>query len=369
MKKSVAVYLADQNPHRDRSLGISRMTNCLLTELVKNKHFDLTAIISKSSYRFNNGSTVKKIEVPWNTDTIISRFATDNIHPFFLPQLTKADIWYYPKGYVPLFSRGNGITIVTIHDTIIQFYADNYKYYRSNIDYFYWISLLKRSIKRAEKILTISMNAKNQIMEFCKRHRLGSKNIDITFEGSDFESFEPFTLKDDDKYVVHLASSAPHKKTYHLIEWWHFLHSEGKSLPKLKLIGSLDRKAYDLATKTEGVSWLRYLKESDFVKTIGRASALILPSEIEGFGLPAIEAYFLGTPVCFAAGSSVEEILAVATVKGKFYLNDKESFYHALQQILELSPKEIQQAGNILRKKYSKRNFGLAVTNSFLDAL
>jgi glycosyltransferase involved in cell wall biosynthesis len=83
------------------------------------------------------------------------------------------------------------------------------------------------------------------------------------------------------------------------------------------------------------------------------AQAVILPSEIEGFGLPALEAYYLGTPVCYVKGTSVEEVLAVATDKGGFALDDMESLFTALDEVMAMPPDEVSSCGFKLRETYA----------------
>ena len=85
------------------------------------------------------------------------------------------------------------------------------------------------------------------------------------------------------------------------------------------------------------------------------ARALILPSEIEGFGLPALEAYYLGTPVCFVNNTSVEEILGVATKKGGFTLESADSLFSALDEVMRMSPEDVRECGLILRDTYAAK--------------
>jgi glycosyltransferase involved in cell wall biosynthesis len=85
------------------------------------------------------------------------------------------------------------------------------------------------------------------------------------------------------------------------------------------------------------------------------ARALVFPSEIEGFGLPAVEAYYLGTPVCYTAGTSIEEILGSAGKQGGFSLKDPDSLFRALDDVLALSEDVIFARGMMLREKYAAR--------------
>jgi glycosyltransferase involved in cell wall biosynthesis len=94
------------------------------------------------------------------------------------------------------------------------------------------------------------------------------------------------------------------------------------------------------------------MEDSNLQAAYSSARALILPSEIEGFGLPALEAYYLGTPVCFVKGTSVEEILAGVTGKGAFSLESRESFFAALEEVMAMDPSEIRRCGLKLRETF-----------------
>lgn len=96
-----------------------------------------------------------------------------------------------------------------------------------------------------------------------------------------------------------------------------------------------------------------FLEDSALQAAYLGAKALILPSEIEGFGLPALEAYYLGTPVCFVNGTSVEEILTVATKKGGFSLDSATSLHGALDEVMAMTPAEVRDCGLTLRQAYA----------------
>jgi glycosyltransferase involved in cell wall biosynthesis len=108
-----------------------------------------------------------------------------------------------------------------------------------------------------------------------------------------------------------------------------------------------------------------FLEESTLQATYLSARALILPSEIEGFGLPALEAYYLGTPVCFIKGTSVEEILSVATDKGGFSLENFDSLFIALDEIIKMEPQEIHSIGLNLRETYASQKVAERMVSVF----
>ncbi|MFT7511924.1 MAG: glycosyltransferase involved in cell wall biosynthesis [Candidatus Omnitrophota bacterium] len=350
----ITLYLADQNPHRDRSLGITNMTLGLLAELARNPDLHLTTIGSKTSAPFSIEG-VNQRRFPWATDRGLPRLLTDNLHPF-LPH-PPTDLWYYPKGYISRIGRPHAKTVITMHDMILQHYADRYPASRSKANFSYWLGLAADSIRRADRILTISRNAEQQIREFCERRNIQPPPIQITYEACGFEHLQPDdTAKQD--YVLHLASNAPHKKSAMLIDWW---QSPG-ALPPLHLVGNRNET-------TAAIHSLPRMSQNALIQTIRQARALILPSEIEGFGLPALEAYYVGTPVVYAKGTAVEEILQVGTTKGGFILDDRDSFEAALDEALAMDEQEIATVGAKLREAFSWKRFGDAVVEGFTETL
>lgn len=282
---------------------------------------------------------------------------TDSLHPLIVWPRRAPDLCYYPKGYLPRLHRFRAPHVITVHDTIVQFWADNYPAYRSRLDHAYWTSTLAASIRGADTILTVSQSAKAQILEFCERHRLGIPNVTVTYEASVLESAPELEPSTGSGYVLHLASHAPHKRTTHLLRWWQELQDEGRDLPPLRLIGDVDQEGRPLLARLKGVSMLAHQDRDAFVQTIANAMALLLPSEIEGFGLPALEGYYLGTPVCYVQSTSVEEILGPVTKRGRFALEDRDSFEHALAEVLAMPRSEIMEARQKLRSTFSREAF------------
>ena len=89
---------------------------------------------------------------------------------------------------------------------------------------------------------------------------------------------------------------------------------------------------------------------------------------MEGFGLPAIEAYFLNTPVCYVANTAVAEVLEHDVKAGQYELNDFDSFAQALTEVLNLSPATIAESRARLLERYSKKKY-LEAVNRVIAAI
>jgi glycosyltransferase involved in cell wall biosynthesis len=352
---SISVYLADQNPGHDRSIGISRMTQVVLEALQATGRVEIGTISSKTSQQAPGGVGNAKI-LPWGTRRKWVRMITDHLHPLFVRgehDGQEADVLYFPKGYLPYFSGASTPSVVTIHDTIIQYDGDHYPEWRSAWAYRYWARMLKHTLREADRIITVSQSAKRQIEAFMERHGIPAKEITVTYEPCLYESIPQPVGGTKENFVIHLASCEPHKRTAHLIRWWLAAEARGQQLPTLHLIGSVPAEVMPLLASAKSIVKRPFLDEDALQDAYLKASALILPSEIEGFGLPALEAYYLGTPVCYVEGTSVEEILSVATHKGGFNLQEPQSLFKALEQVMSMSADEVQACGLQLRQTYA----------------
>jgi len=360
------VYLADQNPGYDRSFGISRMSKIMVEALGETDRFEITTLVSETSQKAP-GESVSVRKIPWGTRSKIVRFLTDHLHPLLFIWGGKPVIHYFPKGYLPFLSRLCTPSVITIHDTIIQYDEDHYPEWRSSWEYRYWALMLKHTLRKADCILTVSESSREQIRAFMNRHHLPVKDITVTYEPCAFEGIPQATGPLKKNFVIHLASVEPHKRTLQLVRWWISAYEDGLELPELHLIGSPAATVVAEMEKCPRVLKTPFLTDLELQRAYREAKALILPSEIEGFGLPALEAYFLGTPVCFVRGTSVEEILSVATCKGGMDLDNRSSLLAALDEVTAMSAEEIYRNGLILREEYHSDKVSMRMTRVFED--
>ncbi|MDQ6623528.1 MAG: glycosyltransferase [Verrucomicrobiota bacterium] len=361
----VAFYLADQNPSRDRSLGITGYTDGLITALGKGSDLQLSALTSQTSYA-PSLREMEIVRVPLGTANGLERLFVDNVHPAFWGP--DADLWHYPKGFLPLTCRYRKPLIGTIHDVIVQHNADRYPESRNALAFAYWISVLKQSIPRFDAIVTISEFSQTAIRAFCDRYRLRCPPVRVTYEGfhAGSKAAKRVTKKDT---VIHLASIQPHKRTCTLLGVWKRLQAIGCPLPLLKLVGTVTEADRVLARSLlPGVQLCERLSRPNLEMEIAEARALLLPSEIEGFGLPALEAYALGTPVAYVKSTAVEELLGEGT-PGGFCLDDFDSFRNALEEVLHESPAAVHARAEAHSEKYSWDACGERTVRAYRECL
>ena len=344
----VNFYLADQNPHRDRSRGITQYTSGLLRELRLRDGIEVSCLVSRSSYR-PTGDGIETRVLPFRTDHVIGRLVADQFQP--LLNGTKAHIWHFPKGFCSHVVRPRAPAVGTVHDTILDFYAERYPRSRSRAAFVYWRALLARSLARFDLVLTISQFSKRSIEAFCERRGMLCPPITVTYEGGSWEELAGQVLPKSD-CVVHLCSHQPHKRTNTMLRFWEILAQRRESLPLLRLIGNTTREQDRWIGRLSHVERLGPLSSEDLRCCIEMARAIIIPSEVEGFGLPALEAYYLGTPAVYVRDTAVEEVLGRST-PGGFDLESVESFRAALEAVLALDPGWIREKGVELSARFS----------------
>ncbi len=336
-------YLADQNPERDRSRGITEYTSGLMRALGEIGGFEISSLVSHSSYRA--GIDVRRRTLPFRTDHFIGRMLADLLHPLWVPPFP---IVHYPKGFLPGLRPKASLVCGTVHDLILQHYIDKYPNSRSKSAFAYWLWVLKRSLPRFDLVLTVSEFSATAIREFCARHRLVCPPIRVTYEGCRWESAPLFRGEKLDQ-VIHLGSQEPHKQTATLVGFWQAL-----DLPKTKLIivGSVTEDVRRMVSQRSNIELLGPQSEEELRTSIAGSRALILPSEIEGFGLPAIEAYAVGTPVVYVRQTAVEEVLG-SRAPGGFDLSESDSFGPAVNEVLNVSAAQVEAARNDLLARFS----------------
>jgi len=111
-----------------------------------------------------------------------------------------------------------------------------------------------------------------------------------------------------ESYLLYVGRLIPEKGILTLLKAWRML---GEDVP-LKVVGdgALAGEVARAAAAIPGVEWLGSRTSAEVLDLMGRAQAVIVPSEWhEPFGLVAIEAFAKGTPVIAARAGALPEIV------------------------------------------------------------
>jgi len=213
------------------------------------------------------------------------------------------DVFHAPHYVVPAFPPR--ATVVTVHD-LIHLRRPEHATIAKRL---YATGMLRRALRAARAVLTVSEAVRRDLAAFAPAH---AGKVRVVPNGVEGRFLEPVAPADVDRvrraagleapYVLFLGNDKPHKNLEGLLAAFAAVPRAG--LPhRLVLAGgaaaraAARRAAAEAAGVADRTVDLGVLPEADVVPLLAGASALVLPSFLEGFGLPVLEAQAVGTPV------------------------------------------------------------------------
>lgn len=222
------------------------------------------------------------------------------------------DVYHFTNFALPPMSRGK--FVVSVHDLGFV----RYPQYIEPKNLAFLRAELPRSLRRADRIITISKFTKQELMEL---FRVPEEKIAVTYMGMD----ERFRRMEDPEvrkrynlpplYVLHVGTLEPRKNIEGLLRAFRLCRLADYKLVLAGGRGWLYGEIFRLVKElnlAERVMFLGYVQEEDLPAIYSMARLFVFPSFYEGFGMPPIEAMACGVPVVAARGSSLSEVLADA---------------------------------------------------------
>lgn len=229
----------------------------------------------------------------------------------------KSDITHFFNYIVPPFVHGK--KVVTVHDMVYKSFPETV---RGRTRYMLDTGL-RRSIKRADLIVTDSEFSKSEIIKYFPKCE---SKIRVVPCGVDLERFHPCTeperipevkksLGIEGDYFLYLGTIEPRKNLERLVTAYAvFAKKVGENAPKLVLAGGkgwLDNGIYSRVEKLDmkdSIIFTKYVPSEDMNPLMCGAVAFVFPSIYEGFGMPPLEAMACGVPVLTSAEASLPEV-------------------------------------------------------------
>ncbi|MGH7193512.1 MAG: glycosyltransferase family 4 protein, partial [Candidatus Saccharimonadales bacterium] len=186
---------------------------------------------------------------------------------------------------------------------------------------------VRRSVKQARKVITISDNAKHEITEF---YRVPGGKVAVATPATNPKVFyrrSPAEVKKvkakysiEGNYILALSNLEPRKNLEALIDVYCRLPKKITDDTGLLLVGvsgwKTDKLFETILDKVDaGYNIMRpnrYVRDDDIPAIISGATMLVYPSHYEGFGMPPLEALACGVPVISADNSSLPEVIGKA---------------------------------------------------------
>jgi len=264
------------------------------------------------------------------------------------------DLLHSPDFIPPL--RGARRHVITIHDLhFLHFPQFMTKESRS-----YYSGQLGRAVRQADHILTVSHATKRDITEMLQvpaeritvlHHGVNGHYRPLSADALEEQRCKMELPKD---FFLFVGTFEPRKNLITLIKAWSLLKEQLPGAPPVVLAG---RKGWLFDETLRGIEdlqvaddiiWREDVEQESLPALYGLASALILPSLYEGFGLPALEAMACGTMPIVSNVSSLPEVVGDLGIQ--FDPNDSQALAAAmLRSLVESDWRAEQEAAGLKR--------------------
>ena len=209
---------------------------------------------------------------------------------------------FFESAWVPFKNKALRTTLRTVFA--------NYKFNR----------ILKRSLKNANKIISVSDSTKKDIIRF---FNIDDSKIDVVPLGvdtisavtSDTNNMITMPTK---PYLIFVGAGDERRRVDELVAAYNNLKADGYDI-QLVLVGEnfkepkqipnkRTRDAVLLSSYPKDILTMGYVDDATKQRLFRGAVAFVYPTQYEGFGIPILEAFLLETPVITYKNSSIPEV-------------------------------------------------------------
>jgi glycosyltransferase involved in cell wall biosynthesis len=237
------------------------------------------------------------------------------------------DLLLFPTiySYVPVFTRAK--KIVMIHDVIAETYPQ-FTLSRTTARLF-WHAKVTLGRWQADVVVTVSEYSRRRIVE---HFRTPPQSVFVVGEAADpifrrverpqaSERLKALGVDGSHRIICYVGGFSPYKNLDMLVSAFAEIASQERfSDVLLVMVGEYRNEVFHscfntIAAQVERlglknrVVFTGYLPDEELVQVLNLATLMTLPSMMEGFGLPAVEAAACGCPVIATTASPLPELL------------------------------------------------------------
>jgi len=210
---------------------------------------------------------------------------------------------------------------------------------------------------KSKIIFTVSEFSKSRIVH----HFHPSVPIEVIYNGvAEPIKKENIGIRNKKGYILYVGNIKPHKGLKTLIEAYHQTAVCQPNL-KLKIVGEYKNfKTTDhdmlqlLENHPDNIVFTGRLSDKELIRTIQEANVLVLPSLYEGFGIPPLEALYLGTDAIVSDIPALKEVYEKLPVTF-FKAGNVQDLAYALQTYTPIEEEHWNAVRNQIDQTYNFR--------------
>jgi glycosyltransferase involved in cell wall biosynthesis len=283
----------------------------------------------------------------------------------------RPDVFWSPSVYT-YFPLPPGLpSLITIHDTITERHPElTMPTRRARL---FWNAKVRLALWQATLVLTVSDFAAREIEEIlgvsADRLRVAGEAAARTFQPSTASEVARTAhaagIPSGTPWFTYVGGFTPHKHVDRIVRAHAVLVGEaleqGTPVPLLMLVGTTSadnfhgvgagiHEAIAQCGTAEFVRWTGFMPDEELRHLLTGTRAVLLPSENEGFGLPAVEGAACGAPVVATTASPLPQLLE----GGGFFIapGDVEALVAGMRALLDVGERE--RRGRIALERASR---------------
>lgn len=255
---------------------------------------------------------------------------------------------FHPTYFSPYFLKAiknrQKPFVLTIHDMTFERYPQDVLIYDRTIPH------KKRLVAEADHIIAVSENTKRDIVEI-----LGTDPTKISVVHHGYRAIAEPAQQLFNRYVLYVGERKGYKN---FLPWLSAIRPLFNLDPELKIVctGSpFTHSEQKLFARWNISDRLLHISANDaqMASLYRHALCFAFPSHYEGFGIPILEAFANGCPVCLSNASCFPEVAGDAAMF--FNPNDAQSMQDSLKELLVSSTlrEELKKKGALRSKDFS----------------
>jgi glycosyltransferase involved in cell wall biosynthesis len=294
----------------------------------------------------------KELVAKYNLDYIV-----DDTNPYSLKGIffsnkliNKYDIYFTPNFIIPFGIKIK--TYITLHDLI---FLDVKESNNNFIEYLFKYYLIKRGMKRSEKVYTVSNFTKNRIKYYFKKYEY---KVKYKYQGisASFKNNKQAVKQD---YILYVGNIKKHKGLKTLILAYDYIIYDLIIVGEEKNLLNKDKEVMELIKNTN-IKFTGKISDDFLIDYMKNATFIVVPSLYEGFGLVPLESLYLNTKPIISDIDVFKEIYEEFDVV--FFKTDD---YIDLANKINYSDSTLNVKTFDLDNKFSSKNYMKMIEDDF----